>query len=107
MIGDPSDTLDLTIMLTSLSEKAADCQDETPENCELIDADEGRHICCTSLGEQVAGMSEAIDQTAPLPTNTTIRIDKIETEIKNFGSPPTNTDKLCECLVITMKDNEL
>lgn len=83
--------------------KAADCQDETPENCELIDADEDKHnscsslgeqanadkdihIGCTSLGEQVAGMSEAIDQTAPLPTNTTNRIDKIETEIKNFES---------------------
>jgi hypothetical protein len=40
----------------------------------------------TSLGEQVAGMSEAIDQTAPMPTNTTDRIDKIETEIKYFES---------------------
>ena len=44
------------------------------------------YIGCTSLGEQVAGMSEATDQTAPMPTNTTDRIDKIETEIKYFES---------------------
>ena len=44
------------------------------------------YIGCTSLGEQVARMSEAIDQTAPMPTNTTDRIDKIETEIKYFES---------------------
>ena len=73
------------------------------KNCELIDADEGKHngcsslgeqanadkdihIGCTSLGEQVAGISEVTDQTAPLPTNTINRIDKIETEIKNFES---------------------
>jgi predicted nuclease with TOPRIM domain len=31
-------------------------------------------------------MNEAIDQTAPMPTNTTDRIDKIETEIKYFES---------------------
>ncbi|CAB3993698.1 Hypothetical predicted protein [Paramuricea clavata] len=92
VIGGLSDTLDLTNLLTSISGKAADCQDEIPKNCELIDADEGKHngcsnlgeqanvvkdihMGCTSLGEQVAGMSEAIDQTAPLPTNTTNRID--------------------------------
>ena len=48
VIGDPSDTY-LTNMLTSLSGKAADCQDETPKNCELSDVDEGKRNDCSSL----------------------------------------------------------
>jgi hypothetical protein len=41
----------------------------------------------TSLGEQVAGMSEAIDQTAPMPTNTTDRLIKLrpKSSILSYG----------------------